>query len=97
MEYKTSISCAGLVKRVLTLVFVLFFMLNVSACEKQIEENQKNLETVVSNTADMLLKSVSEPVYGSICGDWIAFGLARWGGEVPEAWYDALCKTLYTR
>lgn len=43
----------------------------------------------LDDCAQALLTNVPEPVYGSVCGDWVAFGLARWGGDVPQAWYDA--------
>lgn len=53
------------------------------------EGNEENREAILKETAHMLLASTPQPSYGSVGGDWLAFGLSRWGGEVPQEWYDS--------
>ena len=48
----------------------------------------------VDDCAQALLENVSEPVYGSVSGDWVALGLARWGGNVPQQWYDTYYRAV---
>lgn len=43
---------------------------------------------LVDICAETLLQSVSKPVFGPVGGEWSAIGLARWGGEVPQEWFD---------
>ena len=49
-------------------------------------------------TAAYILETVKEPGYGNIAGEWIVFGLARGGFEVPkgyfEGYYERLCEAV---
>ena len=77
-----------ILKRSFAIVLVLAVLLGLTACGVS-KQKSEPLEKQISNTAEFLLESSAKPVCGSVCGDWVAFGLARWGGEVPGEWYDA--------
>lgn len=66
------------------LSFIMVFSLSgiVSA------ENSYNIDAVVSDTANYIYTTVSEPQVGSIGGEWAVLGLARSGIEIPEAYYQ---------
>lgn len=63
------------------------FLLVLCSCapEKGAQE-EGNKTGIADQYADFLLENNPEPVFGSIGGDWLAFGLGRWDGEVPEDW-----------
>lgn len=44
--------------------------------------------------AAVLLEAVPEPAYNAVGGEWVVIGLARWGGEVPQAWFDGYYERL---
>lgn len=45
-------------------------------------------EDSLTQTAQWLITQIPEPAYGSIGGEWMIFGLARSGAEVPGGYYD---------
>lgn len=53
------------------------------------ERNVENREALLEETAHMLLENTPQPSYGSVGGEWLVFGLSRWGGDVPQEWYDS--------
>ena len=61
----------------------------LTACAGENSDTGQPLDEILQQTAEVLMDTTATPAYGSVCGDWVAFGLARWGGEVPEGWYDA--------
>lgn len=72
-------------KRILAVVCAAALLLSLAACTRQ---NASDI-SAVDATAAMLMEAVPEPSYGPIGGEWVAFGLARWGGEVPAEWFEA--------
>lgn len=42
---------------------------------------------VLEECAGLLLETVTEPTVNSVAGEWAVLGLARWDGEVPQAWF----------
>lgn len=50
---------------------------------------EESREEILAGMASMLLENTPQPSYGSVGGEWLAFGLSRWGGEVPQEWYDS--------
>ena len=70
-------------KKIFAVVLALVMTLSVTACAGE------KTEFSLDDCAAMLLESIPEPTYGSVGGEWIAFGLARWGGEVPQEWFDS--------
>lgn len=69
--------------RCLLLVLALLFFL--CACTAQ--------KSPMEQTADYLLHTVTEPVCGSVGGEWTVLGLARSGLPVDQSYYDG----YYTR
>ena len=61
-------------------------LFSLAACGKE--------ETQLEKTARYLQSQVSEPVCGAIGGDWLVFGLARAGADVPQKYYDAYYKNV---
>lgn len=54
------------------------------------QDSKENTEiTAADACAKILLEAFEEPMIGATGGDWVAFGLARWGGEVPQEWSDS--------
>lgn len=67
--------------KLLALLCTLALALSLAAC------TQTDLSPVDAGAA-MLMEAVPAPSYGPIGGEWVALGLARWGGEVPAAWFE---------
>lgn len=61
----------------------------LTACTGETTDTEQPLDELLQQTAEVLLDTTATPVYGSVGGDWVAFGLSRWDGEVPSEWYDA--------
>ena len=57
-------------------------------------ENSCDIDYVVSDTANYIYKTVSEPQVGSIGGEWAVLGLARSGVEIPEEYYQDYYKRV---
>lgn len=57
-------------------------------------ENSYNIDAVVSDTANYIYKTVSEPQVGSVGGEWAVLGLARSGVEIPEEYYQDYYKRV---
>lgn len=71
-----------------------FFLVALTACSGEKANTDQPLSEILQQTAQMLLDTAKTPVYGSVGGEWVAFGLARWGGEIPEGWYDAYYRAV---
>lgn len=78
-----------LLKQCIAAVLIFTMLMAISACGNKQSENNKSLDTILADTADMLLDSTPQPVFGSVGGEWTTFGLARWGGDVPQEWFDS--------
>lgn len=42
----------------------------------------------LDETAQWLVTQIPEPTIGSVGGEWLILGLARWGAEVPGGYYE---------
>ena len=51
-------------------------------------ENNCDIDSVISDTANYLYKTVSEPQVGSIGGEWLILGLARRGEGIPKEYFE---------
>ena len=60
----------------------------MTACGGSQSAADHDLEKLTAQTAEFLVSENPEPAFGSIGGEWLVFGMSRWGGEVPENWYD---------
>ena len=78
------------VQRILSLLCAAVLAISLGAC------TEDTVASAVDTTAAMLLKTYPEPVYGPVGGEWVAFGLARRGEEVPEAWLAAYYEQVKT-
>lgn len=78
------------------LVSVVLILAMMTACTGGKTQSDKPLDAVLSDTAQWLLKNTAEPVYGSVGGEWVAFGFARWGGDVPQEWFDSYYEAVET-
>ena len=71
-----------ILKKACSYIFVLVLVLSMTACAG--EQTAFSLD----DCASMLMEAIPEPAYGSVSGEWAALGLARWGGEVPQEWFE---------
>ena len=81
MKRKTSGLCCFLLLAAL--------LLSLTACGK-------TADTPLEKTAQYLQEQVTEPVSGAIAGDWLVFGLARSGVQVPQKYYDTYYENVET-
>ncbi|REK71176.1 S-layer homology domain-containing protein [Paenibacillus paeoniae] len=62
------------------------------------ETIQKRVNELIADTAAYMQKTITNPIVGSIGGEWTVFSLARSGVQVPDAYYETyyanLTKTL---
>ena len=72
-------------KRILAFVCAAALLVSLGACTRQTDSDI----SAVDACAAMLMEAVPEPSYGPVGGEWVALGLARWGGEVPAEWFAA--------
>lgn len=70
------------IRKSIALIMVFAILCVFSAC------GEETADFSLDACAGVLLEAVPEPVYGSVGGDWIALGLARWEGDVPQEWFD---------
>lgn len=77
-------------KRIFALILVLVLLL--CACGQEAE--RIDVSKVLNETAEVLLERVPEPAPGAVGGDWTVIGMARWGGEVPDGWFDGYAAKL---
>ena len=66
---------------------VLAALFSLTACAKK-------QESPLSKTASYLQSQVKEPTYGAIGGEWLVFGLARSGENVPQKYLDTYYKNV---
>jgi len=65
-------------KLISTIVMVILLTVNIFA----------NYEEVLCDTAQVVLETVTEPVIGSVGGDWAVIGLARSGIDISDEYYE---------
>lgn len=46
------------------------------------------VNSVVNETSEYLYESVPNPQVGSIGGEWLVFGLARSGADIPDEYFE---------
>lgn len=69
-------------------------LVSLAADNSSEELLKETVENTLQECAEMLTTSIPEPTCGSVGGEWVVFGLARWGGEVPEEWFETYYKNL---
>lgn len=80
-------------KVIICAMLIAAMLFSLTACGGQ-SGGDYDLEAQLTQTAEVLISSNEEPVYGSIGGEWLVFGMSRWGGEVPENWYEDYYKNV---
>ncbi len=48
----------------------------------------ENIDAVLKDTANIVCNTVTEPVIGTVGGEWAIIGLARSGVEVPDGYFE---------
>lgn len=80
--------------RIIICVMLIAAMLfSMTACGGQ-GGSDYDLDAQLTQTSYMLISNNPTPVYGSIGGEWLVFGMSRWGCEVPENWYEDYYKNV---
>ena len=74
--------------RILSGIAVLFWMVLIFGFSAQAFSTDGNaVNTVVTDTAEYLYKSVSNPCVASVGGEWAVLGLARSGVTIPDEYF----------
>ena len=69
-------------------------LVSLAADNSSEELLKETVENTLQECAEMLTTSIPEPTCGSVGGEWVVFGLARWDGEVPAEWFETYYKNL---
>lgn len=79
-------------KNYVVLMLVVILCITTPIIAKESNALPKNMERTVKialdETTNYLLKTVKEPQFGSVGGEWAVFGLARRGVSVPKNYYE---------
>lgn len=67
--------------------FLSYLIIAVFAFQIAAFAENNTLNSAIDDTAEYILSTVQNPEVGSVGGEWIIFGLARSGADVPEAYY----------
>ena len=90
-------------KRLLSWILVLTVLISLAACDKKNkeetpavspEQQQEALTNAVTKAGEFLRKSVAEPTFGSVGGEWLVMGLARSGLDIQEEYYETYFQNL---
>lgn len=76
------------------MVMIIAAMLTMTSCGKRQTDEGYDLNGVLAETADLLINQNPEPDFGSVGGEWLVLGMAKWGGDVPEGWYESYYKNV---
>lgn len=77
-------------KKIISLILIFLLVLGLAGCRGNQTEEKNNLDDVLNQTASALLTQVPEAGYGSVGGEWLVFGMARWdSGTLDDAWFEA--------
>lgn len=76
------------------LVMMVSSMFVMTSCGGQQADEGYDLDTVLTETAELLVSENPEPDFGSVGGEWLVLGMAKWGGDVPEGWYENYYKNV---
>lgn len=76
-------------RKILSVFLAALLLLSLCACGEK-----ANTEFDLDKTAAYLVSNTPSPVTGSMGGEWLVFGLARYGYQVPEGYFDAYYANL---
>ena len=69
---------------------LLLAVLTVTSCAAALGDE----EDLCTPTAQALVRMVPQPGYGTPGGEWTVFGLARWGGALPDGYLEGYLSRL---
>lgn len=80
-------------KRIIS-AFVLFALVFAVFGTAASAQEGYDINSVVSDTADYIYKTVREPQFGSVGGEWAVLGLARSGEDIPSEYFENYYRTI---
>ena len=79
-------------KKIISILLSVIMILSLSPVVYA--ENSYDIDAVISDTANYLYQTVSEPKVGSIGGEWAILGLARSEGNIPKEYFGNYYQTV---
>lgn len=79
-------------RALMLIIAMIFFVICTSGCKNSSSEYKK----VLDDTQKYLMEIVSEPVSGSVGGEWAIIGLAQSDAAVPEGYYEKYLQAAET-
>ena len=76
-------------RKVISFLLVLIMLLSLCACS-----GKGAKEPEVSAVAKYLIETTLQPATGSMGGEWLVFGLARYGVDVPDGYFEGYYANL---
>ena len=78
----------------LLLTAALIFTMILGSAGSAAAASQSDITSVYSDTADYIYKTVTDPICGSIGGDWVLYGLSMAGYDLPDAYVAKYVKAV---
>jgi len=69
-------------------ITILLILMIVITSAPSFAKSDYDIDKVTADTASYIYKTVTNPHFGSVGGEWTIIGLARSGAEVPDEYYE---------
>jgi len=76
------------------MVMMVSIIMVTTSCGGATDTEDYDLNAILTETADLLIAENDDPDFGSVGGEWLVLGMAKWGGDVPEGWYESYYKNV---
>lgn len=76
------------------MVMMVSIIMVTTSCGGATDTEDYDLNAILTETADLLIAENDDPDFGSVGGEWMVLGMAKWGGDVPEGWYESYYKNV---
>ena len=73
-------------KTISILIILMLVLTTLAAPVGAVSRNE--LDNIIAETAEYLLRTVPNPEVGSVGGEWAVIGLARSGHEIPDSFFE---------
>ena len=88
-----------LIKKAMCVLCVMVLCVSLASCADKTPAALENVQApaedqLLLETAQWLQKTVEEPAYGSVGGEWTILGLARSGLDISEDWFEDYYQNL---
>ncbi len=84
-------------KQIISLLLAFLLVLGLAGCGENQAENHIDYNQVLTEASTALLTQAPEAGYGSVGGEWLVFGMARWESDlIEDAWYENYYETIET-